>query len=88
MTNDEPFYVPGRKPTPKPHYRPESSERLWEIRKDHVTWSCDLRFHGESHGWESMILRDGKLAISQRFLLRESAIRWAEEQLWMGLEKP
>jgi hypothetical protein len=39
----------------------------WEIRKDHVTWRCDLRFHGESYAWEAMILRDGDLAISQRF---------------------
>jgi hypothetical protein len=53
------WYSPNHKsPAPK-HYRPESSERLWEIRKDHVTSSADLRFHGESYGWEAMILRDG-----------------------------
>jgi len=47
--------------------------------KDHVTWSCALRFHGESYGWESMILRDGELLISQRFVLKAAAIDWANE---------
>jgi hypothetical protein len=57
--SDEPFYTPGKKPTPQPHYRPKTTERIWELRKDHVTWSADLRFHGESYSWEAMILRDG-----------------------------
>lgn len=77
---DEPFYTPGKKPTPIKHYRPESTERLWEIRKDHVTWSADLRFHGESYGWESMILRDGELVIGRRFVIKTAAIAWANEQ--------
>ena len=72
--------APGKKPTPPKLYRPESSERLWEVRKDHVTWSGDLRFHGESYGWEAMILRDGELAISQRFVLKAAAIGWTEVQ--------
>jgi hypothetical protein len=46
--SDEPFYTPGKKPTPQPHYRPEKVERLWDVRKDDITWSCDLRLHGES----------------------------------------
>jgi hypothetical protein len=78
MTDDEPFYTPGRKPTPPPHYRPAIVERLWEVRKDHVTWACDLRFHGESYGWEAMILRDGELFISRRFVLNQVAAQWAE----------
>jgi hypothetical protein len=45
-----------------------------------VTWSCELRFHGESYGWQATILRNGELAISQRFELREQAIYWSEEQ--------
>jgi len=28
---------------------------------NHVTWSCELRFHGESYGWETLVLRDGEL---------------------------
>jgi hypothetical protein len=58
--SDEPFYTPGKKPTPKPPYRPQLIERsIWELRKGHVTWTCDLRFHGESYGWESMIFARG-----------------------------
>lgn len=34
--------------------------------------------HGESYGWEAMILRDGELAISQRFMLKAVAALWAE----------
>jgi hypothetical protein len=78
--SDEPFYTPGKKPTPQPHYRPQLTERLWEIRKDHVTWSCDLRFHGESYGWEALILRDGELFVSQRFVLKAAAAQWANDQ--------
>jgi hypothetical protein len=48
------------------------------VRKDHVTWTCDLRFHGESYGWEAMILRDGELFFSCRFVLKAVAAQWAE----------
>jgi hypothetical protein len=74
------WYSPDRKPPPPRYYKPATTERLWELRKDHVTWSCDLRFHGESYGWESMILRDGELVISQPFILKAAAIGWANEQ--------
>jgi hypothetical protein len=49
VMSDEPFYTPGKKPPGPKYYRPVSSERLWELRKDHITWSCPLRFHGESY---------------------------------------
>jgi hypothetical protein len=69
---------------PPPRLRPPT-ETLWKIRREHVTWSCELRFHGESYGWEAQILRDSGLVIGRRFLLRELAIRWAnEEQFRLG----
>jgi hypothetical protein len=37
--SDEPFYTPGKKPPPPKYYRPETTERLWDVRKDHVRWS-------------------------------------------------
>jgi hypothetical protein len=40
---------------PPPRLRPPT-ETLWKIRREHVTWSCELRFHGESYGWEAQIL--------------------------------
>jgi hypothetical protein len=53
---------------------------IWSLRHDHVTWGCELRFHGESYGWEAQILREGKLVIGQRFALRQIAEAWAEAE--------
>jgi len=47
---------------------------------DHVTWSCEFRFHGESCGWEAQLLREGELVIGRRFDLRRLAEQWAEEE--------
>jgi hypothetical protein len=55
-------------------------EPLSEFRKDHVTWSSELKFRGESYGWEAMILREGELSISRRFLLRSQAMAWADAE--------
>jgi len=76
---DEPFYSPkwnpprARKPTP--------GEPLWRFQKNHVTWSCKLRFHSESFGWEAQILREGELFMARgAFVTKAGAIRWAEEE--------
>jgi hypothetical protein len=55
-------------------------ELMSELRKEHVTWSGELLFRGESYGWESRVLRDGELCFSRRFLMREEAERWAQAQ--------
>jgi hypothetical protein len=52
----------------------------WTLRVDHMTWSCEFRFHGESYGWEAQILRDGDLFAGQRFVLRELAEAFAERE--------
>jgi len=45
-----------------------------------VTWSCELRFHGESYGWEAMILRDGELFSARgAFVTKAAAVQWGEE---------
>jgi hypothetical protein len=75
--NDDAFYRPNR---PTPRRQPKPGEQIWTLHKDHVTWSCELRFHGESYGWEAQILRNGELSISRRFPLRQQAERWAEEE--------
>lgn len=75
MAEDPPFFAtPGLKIPPR---QPQPGEPLWQIRVDHVTWSCELRTHGE-WGVEAQILRDGELVIGRRFELRALAIRWAE----------
>ena len=72
---------------PRRQRRP--GELIWTVRKDHVTWSCELHFRGESYGWEAQILREGDLHIGRRFLLREQAAKWAErERDWIERGQP
>jgi hypothetical protein len=63
-------------PTPTP------GELLFEFVRasDHVPMTCELRFHGESWGWEAEIRERGELfVIRGAFTTREAAIRWADE---------
>jgi hypothetical protein len=54
---------------------------VWSLWVAGVTWSCELRFHGESAGWEAQILRTGDLFAAHGALpLKGDAIQWAEEQ--------
>jgi hypothetical protein len=76
--SDEPFDRPNypgmARRSPKP------GEPLWTLRHEHVTWSAELRFHGESDDWEARILRNGDLVNEQRFALRQAAEAWAEAE--------
>jgi hypothetical protein len=54
-------------------------EPLWSIQKGNVTWSAELRYHGE-YGVETQILRNGELVIGRRFMLKEQAVKWAAEE--------
>ena len=46
---------------------------------DRAPMSCELRFHGESFGWEAIFLERGELFVSHGgFVTRELAVRWAE----------
>jgi hypothetical protein len=58
---------------------PRPGEPLRTLRKDHVIWSAELRYHDEG-GVEAQILRDGDLFMGRRFDLREIAVRWADEE--------
>ena len=73
----DPFYLPNR--TPPPPRQPKPGEPLWELRKDHATWSCELRVHGE-WGVEAQILRDGELVIGRLFDTRAIAVQWAVDE--------
>jgi len=46
-----------------PRRQPRPGEPVWDVRVDHVTWSCKFRFHGEPYGWEAQILREDELVI-------------------------
>jgi hypothetical protein len=76
--NDETRWSPHHQPA---EARKRAPELLWSLWGAGVTWSCELRFHGESYGWEATILRNGELFAAQgAFVSREAAVRWAEEQ--------
>ena len=41
--------------------------------------SCELRFHGESFGWEAQFLERGDLLYARGgFVTRASAVQWVE----------
>jgi hypothetical protein len=65
---------------PAARCRPRPGEPLWSTRRENVTWSCELRFHGESVGWEAQILKDGDLFIARTFVLRDLAMGWAKNE--------
>ena len=75
--SDEPFYSPNQRPIPR---APRPGEPLWSLQKDGSTWSAELRDHGTGVGVEAQILRDGDLVICRRFVVRELATRWAEQE--------
>jgi hypothetical protein len=48
---------------------------------DRAPMSCELRFHGESYGWEAQFFERGELFCSHGlFVTRELAVHWAEAQ--------
>jgi hypothetical protein len=76
MSHQEPFYSPNAKPTPE--RKPKPGEHVWSLRKAERRVDCELRFHGESYGWECQCLHDGTLAYGRRFVLRAHALDEAE----------
>jgi len=76
--SDDAFYRPNRPSTPR--RQPKPGEPLWFLRRDHLTWSCEFRFHGESYGWDAQLLREGELVIGHCFLLRQLAEAWADTE--------
>jgi hypothetical protein len=58
-------------------------ERLFEFMRasDGALMSCELRFHGESYGWEVQFLERGELLFARGgFTLRRDAIAWAQHE--------
>jgi len=76
MTQDDPFYSPTHRSAPRV---PRPGERIWELRADHVTGSCELRYHGE-FGVEAQILGEGDLFSAHTFQTRALAVQWATEE--------
>lgn len=74
--SDAPFYAPNRTHAVR---RSRPGELLWTMVRHGVTWSAELRDHGE-WGTEAQVLRDGELRSGRRFPRRDSAVMWAERQ--------
>jgi hypothetical protein len=73
----DPSYTPfGKRQGPQAL---DPRETLWILRHDHVDWSCELVFRGESYGWEARVVSNGELFASRRFILRGLAEQWAGE---------
>ena len=58
--SDDPFTTPGRV---MPARVPRPGELLFQFVRasDRASLSCELRFHGESFGWEAQFLERGEL---------------------------
>ena len=66
-------------------HRPPARQRkpgevVWSIRVNQENWSAELKFHGESYGWECQIFRETDFRVGRRFILREEAIGWAASE--------
>jgi hypothetical protein len=65
-------------PTPTRQAKP--GQQLWTLRKNGRQVDCELRFHGESYGWECQWLHDSELAYGRRFVTHAGALKEAEGQ--------
>jgi hypothetical protein len=78
--SDEPFYSP--KATPAPARVAKPGELLFEFVRasDHALIACELRFHGESFGWEAQCFIRGEFFVSHgAFVTKAQAVRWGRK---------
>jgi hypothetical protein len=57
-----------------------TSGPVWELRKWGVTWSATLNLRSDHRGWDVVITRNGQRLQIRRFLHREKAEAWADEE--------
>jgi hypothetical protein len=63
---------------PAPIRQPKPGERVSTCAGTGRQVDCELRFHGESYGWECQCLYNGELAYGRRFLMKADAMREAD----------
>jgi hypothetical protein len=79
--SDDPFYSPNAKPPPPRVARPGELLFAFVRASDGAAMTCELRFNGESYGWEAQFLDRGELLISRGgFVTRALAVQWATEE--------
>jgi hypothetical protein len=71
MTDDSSFWSP--KHPPPPPRQPTPGEPLFAFVRasDRAPMSCELRFHGESYGWEVQFFERGEFMCGRRRLHHE-----------------
>jgi hypothetical protein len=77
MTDSPKWFQPGYR---FPERQAKPGELLFEFVRasDRAPMSCELRFHGESYGWEAQFLERGELFFgSGAFVTKAAAVRWA-----------
>ena len=80
--SEEPFYSPNHKP-PAPSHERRKGEVLFEFvrPRNGAPMSGELRFNGESYGWEALFLERGELFVSHGgFSTKAEALQWAEAE--------
>lgn len=68
---------------PPTHRQPKPGELLFEfVRRDGTPMRCELRFHGETYGWEAQFIEASghEFYAHGGFVMRELAVRWAERE--------
>ena len=72
----EPVYTPGVKIAAR---QPQHGEPLWEVSKNFVRYSCELR-NFTPWGFDVRVFRNGELSYrAGRWNTREAALSWADE---------
>jgi hypothetical protein len=70
--------------SPKPPSRqPKRGEVLFDFVRpsDRAPMSCELRFHGQTYGWEAQFFERGELLFALgAFVTHQGAIQWAEDE--------
>jgi hypothetical protein len=77
MSDPDALLWTAKPPAPR---QPKPGELLFEFVRasDRAPMSCELRFHGESYGWEAQFFEGGDFAFSHGgFPLRAMAVEWA-----------
>lgn len=68
MSAEPAWYSPERKPPPPRAPRPPD-EVLWSIAINGVNCPCEVRFDGESYGWDVRLNRSGESFGSHDFVM-------------------
>jgi hypothetical protein len=75
---DTPWFAPGHM-RQRPVRQPQPGESVWTLYRSGRRADCELRYHGESYGWECQLFHDKELVSGRRCVSRPLALQKAEE---------